>query len=56
MGLVSGEHLFHTSVFSIVKLLYVPTILNKIDHVTGKFTYLLPHQPDEKPVTLGLVI
>jgi hypothetical protein len=39
---------FHTS--------YVPTILKKIDHVTGKFTYFLPHQPDEKPVALGLVI
>jgi hypothetical protein len=30
---------------------YVPTTLKKNDHVTGKFTYCLPPQPDEKPVS-----
>jgi hypothetical protein len=54
---VSGEHLFHISVFSIVKLLLTPlNYTKKNDYITGKFTYVLPHQPDEKPVALGLVI
>ena len=54
--IVSGEHLFYISVFSIVKLLFTPVvyqlpILKTFYHVTGKFTYILP-----QPVALGLVI
>ena len=56
IGLVSGEHLFHIAVTSIVNYfshLLCTNYAKKNYHVTGKFTYVLPHQPDEKPVPWG---